>query len=364
MKDFMGQPLKLKKTIPILLLLTALEGLAALVFIFQTPSMEKNAWLFGLSFQRLLTGALCALPVLTCVGLALKSLMSQAFTARLGRWFSDYFSTGNRLANLFIILTGIIVCGIYLFILFNDPYSIILAPLPFIFERLWSMVAWLILICLQTIVVLVWVYKSEIPSALKQWNTLQSGLIFLAGVLILTHWIILIFRLDVLISIPGWFWLYHDKSFTLNDLWMLPVLALFILSAVFVMRHPRRTWVNLFLLILLGAACQIGFGFIEGDGFESLRFKYASSSHAIYAQHASDKPDLVKTISEYDLKYGDNGFVQTKPPGMLTFYNLTQKVSSLFFPDDTYDERFYGLTAFASYVFPFFSFLALIPGSN
>ncbi|MCE1254660.1 MAG: hypothetical protein LWX83_14055 [Anaerolineae bacterium] len=352
---------KFTRGLPFLLGLSALEGFFAIIFIFQTPSMDKNVWMFGLSLQRIISGGLASVPVLLVLILALITASNRTVKNRWGEYLYNWLHQGQCLATFSVMLIGLFFAGCYLFYLFNRPDAIILVPLPFIFERIQSMIVWAMLFCLQVLVLLFYSHPASYPAILWNANTLKVFAFMLAGWFILAHWIILIFRLDLLISIPGWFWQFHEKTFGLNDLLFIPMLVLMAAAIGWVLKHPERTWLNLLVLILTGYVFQAGFGYIQGDGFESLRLKYATSSHVIYAQHASDQPDLFKAISEYENYYGQNGYVQTKPPGMLTFYILTQKVSAIFFPDHTFNERLLGLTTFASFVYPLISFLTLIP---
>ena len=353
--------IKLTRGLPFFLGLSTLEGLFALFFILQTPSMEKNVWMFGLSFQRLLTAGLAAIPVLLFLILTLISIFNPLWNKNLSSKITTWLQTDRHLAVASVLSIALALAGGYLFYLFSRPDAIILVPLPFIFERIQSMVIWAMLLCMQALVLLIYSQPGRYPAVLWRPGNLKTAAILLAFWFILAHWVILIFRLDLLTSIPGWFWQFHEKSFGISDLIFIPMLVLLGCIVWLVFKHPERTWFNLLLLIVGAYLFQVGFGFIQGDGFESLRLKYATSSHVIYAQHASDQPDLYKAISEYEQYYGQNGYVQTKPPGMLTFYILTQKTAALFFPDNSFDDRLLGLTTFAAYVYPLIAFLTLIP---
>ena len=132
-------------------------------------------------------------------------------------------------------------------------------------------------------------------------------------------------------------------------------------AAVIVVRQPKHRVRNLTLLIALGYALQIGFGFIEGQGFESIRLKYAESPYHVYAAHASDRPALADVLLDYEENYGDYLFVETKPPGLLATFIALQKLSNSINPAESFEARFNRLTTVMAYVFPLFSFLVLAP---
>ena len=127
------------------------------------------------------------------------------------------------------------------------------------------------------------------------------------------------------------------------------------------MKHPKRIIVNLILIVALGYIIQIGFGFIEGEGFESIRTKAAEAGHVVYFEYAVDNPVLSHAILDYEEAYGWETWLGTKPPGVILFYIVSQKISNVVYPAQDYTGRFMRLTNFAAYVYPLLTFLATIP---
>jgi len=190
------------------------------------------------------------------------------------------------------------------------------------------------------------------------WNVLLLLVIFL---LTAFHWAILIFQLKIFGAIPSWFWQFTDKGFSLKDLLFFVVLALSLASVVYVLKNPGHVKLKLVMLILLGYAVQVSFGFMQGQGFESIRQRFIYSGHKQYALHACDMPPLVGTATNYEALFGGAMYLGTKPPGIMVFYILAQKASNLVNPAADFDSCVLESTAFAAYVFPLLSVLALIP---
>jgi len=343
------------------LVVSALEGVFAWLFLFRIPSMNRNAWLMGFSLSRLVVGGLILPFLLFSIGLAGKALFNPDWLKRSANRVVSFFSDEDHLAVAESVLSNLSVLGLALFLLFQSSFAAKITPLPFIFERIRSVVLWGIVTCLQALGVLGLLFPKRFLVVFRRGIALKTLLILLVLTLTLAHWILLIFQLDLLASIPGWFWPFHPKDFLLEDLLFPLVASLFLGIIWWVLHKPQKVWRNLMLLIALGYITQVSFGYIEGQGFESLRIKYIHSTHRVYAQHASDNPDLYKVISEYEQLYGKQQLVQTKPPGLLVFYIVTQKIARVFIHGVIYQERYYSLTAFASYVYPLLTFLVLIP---
>ena len=109
---------------------------------------------------------------------------------------------------------------------------------------------------------------------------------------------------------------------------------------------------NLILLVLLGFGLQAGFGFIEGQGFESLRLKFVESFHKGFAEYAVDNPDALIAMMDYEHIYSEDINLGTKPPGALLIYILVQKTTQFFFPAGDFTGRFLNLTQAVPTSFP------------
>ena len=176
----------------------------------------------------------------------------------------------------------------------------------------------------------------------------------------LMHWGILFYQVRIFKMIPGWFWGFKVKEFTSRDFLFLLYFGLSLLCVSFILKSRKNWKRNLLILILLGYVLQTGFGFIEGQGFESIRLKFAASTHKGYAEHAADRPVLSDILLNYEEKYGWDHYLGTKPPGVMFLYSSLQKLSNLVLPVETFDERVLRLTSVMAYLFPLFSMLVLV----
>ncbi len=123
------------------------------------------------------------------------------------------------------------------------------------------------------------------PLAVQQACSLLTGAA-------LFHWTVLILRLKIFLVIRGWKWYFWQKEVP-QPVWLFPLMLIAALAVVwFVFRNPKHIQRKLIALMLLGAALQIGFGFLAGGGFESLRLKYADSVFNNYAEAAAEDPGL------------------------------------------------------------------------
>jgi hypothetical protein len=197
-------------------------------------------------------------------------------------------------------------------------------------------------------------------------DTFQAGVIFNALLVLsvitlsLVHWTILAMQMRVFADLPGWYWDILAKPFSLRDGFFLFMLVLSLALVRYVLDHPGQTKRALLVIFALGWALQVGFGLIEGQGFESLRLKYATSLHRSHALKASaDDISLLETIRDYESLYGSTMFQSTKPPGTLVIYILARYISDWINPQPTPEGRFLVLTTFEAYAFPFISFVVL-----
>lgn len=349
----------LEKTAAVQIFLRAAlaEGFLAWLFLFINPSEENSAVLWGYSLPRLLLGGLALLLLLALAVLAWKGRHPQRLQSSLQN-LENRLSRPDFFTALVISLGYAILIILASFLLFASPLARNLGVLPALYRHALPLIIWLLLVLAQVAVLLRLAWPQQFRSLGWRSPTAAKTLFLLVVVtLTLAHWTILALRLDLLVSIPGWFWQFHEKGVSLRHAWLAAIFALPLLLAVFILKNPSAVKRNLFLLILTGVFLQYGFGLVQG---ESIRLKYANSSHSVYAQHASDRPDLLEMIRNYENGYGQQIFLDTKPPGVLTVYILAQKLSNLIAPEATFDGRFLRLTTFLTYVFPPLSFVVLI----
>ena len=175
------------------------------------------------------------------------------------------------------------------------------------------------------------------------------------------HWAVLVFHLSVFPD--GWVWRFrkHPQA----QLW--PVLPLAVLTFVIIrqtLRPPNRYAWKLTALIFLGFVLQHGFASLEGRGLEGIRSRIIDTGHAEFAIDATRQTSVYETLCDYEDLLDDNrlcAYAQSKPPGQLAFYMLSQRVSNLFRPVSDFDSRLERFRTFACFFWPALSLLVLVP---
>jgi len=358
------------------LILSIIEGIFALASFFRFRSMSKNALILGYSASRLLLAGSVIVMLVLFAGLLLISFSKTKRLDKIYRWFIDWISQGERWLVAVIVLIFLTFLGIISLILFPSYllqdfpiFSKIVALTPILFgpiaaviDDAWSILLWWVMFTFQTSVILF----LDFPKLACKRSTYKAELIWktvlvLAGLtLSLFHWVILGLQMEILTLIPGWYWDIAAKPFSFRDGIFVLLLALTLVVVAYVLNRPHKIRQNLLILYFLSWLIQVGFGVIEGQGFESLRQKYAASHHKSHAMKASaDNVGMLETIRDYETLYGDSMFQSTKPPGTMLIYIMTRYISDWIAPQPTQEGRFLALTTFEAYVFPLISFLVL-----
>jgi hypothetical protein len=192
----------------------------------------------------------------------------------------------------------------------------------------------------------------------------RAGLVvFLLGTAIYSY--VLAFHYDWLRSIPGWFFFRKeslDHPYQYSYLFLMLAFALVVVFAVF--KLTRQPLWALPLVIAVLFFLQIGFGFVQGHGFESIRVKYARAAVSEELQTVCQaRENLLESIRNYDALYGEDFWLGTKPPGFFSFYALLRAGVGLFRPAVMNDAQacFITLTKNFAYFLPLFATLLLIP---
>jgi hypothetical protein len=351
----------MKKNIyKVFLILSTIEGFIALVFIFQIPSMERNVLVFGFSRLRLLLALFIMLILAFLIWVTIRLLISQTWSEKVIRWIEEGLLIENRLVNLLVSLLVIFIIGTSLLFFFSTDLPEPSNFISVVFKRSRSVIVWVTVMCLQEFLFLIILYGRTISQRkIKCQHVLGMSLVVLMLFAALLHWTVLWFKLPLFTSIQDWFWRFSDKVDINGGLF--PLILFGSLSVIyFVLKYPQKIVRNIVLLIILGYFIQVGYGYIEGNGFESLRDRYVHSRHENYAEWASIKEIDLTAIKNYDERFKEDYYFGTKPPGVLFFYIVTQKISNLIQPETTFAGRYLRLTKFIAYVFPLLSFLVLI----
>jgi hypothetical protein len=114
------------------------------------------------------------------------------------------------------------------------------------------------------------------------------------------------------------------------------------------------------LLICLGCGLQIGFGFLEGEGWESLRMRYVVRGRSRYGEIVSRDTFDIRSIQDYENNYANiYRFLVTKPHGYLVFYAATRGLFDLLQLNSSGVDRFESLTRFMTVLYPLIAMLVL-----
>ena len=347
--------------IRIFLALTFLEGLVSLNTLFQIPSEIENAIIMGFSPARIGVAGL-VICILILVGLfLLMALHNGEHWKILQRKFETWLERDEVYITLFAVLFFLFFyLSILIFILSTGNPKLLGTPYT-IYRRAESILLWIAAMNIQSLILIFALRRVNISKIFTYdgifWKT--TVICVLLGCSII-HWVILVFRLPVFTSIPGWFWYFRIKEFSLTNILFIPLVFTAFLIVWFILKNPDKVFRNLVLLVLLGYLLQVGFGFIDGGGYDTIRDKDAGGGHRRYAAYACDEPKILDTLINYDKYYLDDTYLTTKPPGVLLFYLIVQKLSNVIDPVNTYNARLLRLMDFAARVFPLLSFLVII----
>lgn len=344
----------------IFLLLTMLEGIIPVYLLLRDPSEDRNAAIFGYSVARLFLGAGIILLILLLAGITIAYSFNREWQDKVTERLDNWLTQGDRLLITLIVLSFSFLSGIFAIWLILLESTIDINLLEVVYDRLSGVLIWWLLVMLQAVVLLAVNYRHIFAKKefLKFPLIFKTGLILLLMDLSIFHWVILVFQIQTFVAIPYWTWHFHEKEANVLIFLLLILVSFLVIKRV--LKKPRSHIRNLVLLILLGYVIQVGFGFVEGQGFESLRDKSISAGHVKYLEYAADNPLLSDALFNYEQAFGWDIYLGTKPPGIMIFYILDQKLSNSINPVNGYLARLDRLSRFNSYLFPLFTYLGLI----
>ena len=263
-------------------LLAALEGVGAVVLLLSQPSMERNAWLFGFSKERILLGGGAMLIILALLAVAMLAFLNTALCEKTSAFLDKHLANAEAQAILITTLVYLLLLIGFCIVLFNTPFARNLGALAAIYQRAAAMLIWAALVLIQTGIFLRIRYGEYFRLPHSQTHRILKTLLALVmATLAFVHIIILALRLDLLISTPGWFWQFHEKEFGPRDLILLLLFFAPLAAALWLYRHPDRKKSGVLLLISLGLFLQYGFGMADEFGIDSVRRKYSESGHKV-----------------------------------------------------------------------------------
>ena len=332
---------------------TCIEGILAILVMFFLPFPAQAE-----GYDVALFRSLSSLFVLLC---ALLAWLNRS--ASLKNDSENWPDTSQRLAVTLILMATSLIVGLCLAAVLLSRAGHWFGWVYAAFYACWPLVIWVILANLQWLLWIIYRHRQEMLQTIfwKQPIVSQTLVLLAAGLCVLFHWLILIFNLPLLDMIPGWFWKFISKPFTVRAWLFAAISGWVLLTAWLILTGRLRSKWTLLALMGLGYALQFSFGYIEGQGIESLRLKYALTAHKSYAEHAADQPDLWEALTNYESHYSRDIYLGTKPPGVLLIYALAQKASVSIFNPQNYNERFIALTTLIAWVFPLLAMGVLWP---
>jgi hypothetical protein len=361
-----------QRTLQIYSLVAFFEGLLALFFIWRNPSLTGKALVIGISPWRIGLGGMMMIGLALAFLLLLLSFSPNkfnSFTTRQDHWliaqqrlpgslFLLFLALGGVLVTLFVLPHSAVFWGSFL----SDRFSNLVGLTLVIIQRAFPLLSWLAAVVFQTIVILLYQYSAEWRSAgFFNWPVLGEWL--LAAVMIpltLFHWAVLFFNLYFFVALPHWFWKQYNLPNT-QDAFFILLAALAIVVTWWVIRHPKAHKRNLLILVVAGYVLQIMVGFMEGQGYESLRQDFLQRGHWGYALYSCRQHGILWSMIHYEEVAPSDPFFVTKPPGVVLFYQVAERISNFINPSGTVLGRYANLSWFLVILFPLLASLAVVP---
>lgn len=225
------------------LLLSILEGIPALLFLFRIPSEEENSTLLGFTPQRVSIGALFIFLLILIASVFLKSILDDPWFKRIVDRMENALNKGNRFLVSITILSFVVFSGTLGMILFSTPLLKLFGPIQQIYIRSISLIIWFILVSCQALIILLWVYHPiwQRPKYFFKVETLQILLLLIVLGSTLFHWTILVLKDAVLASFPYWWGNFRPQPFSIRDLLFLVSTALVLTAIRIITASPQKT---------------------------------------------------------------------------------------------------------------------------
>jgi len=350
-----------------LLALTTLEGLLAVGAIFATQSMERNAFILGFSLARILVGLSFLVLVIVFAGGTLRAYLKPGWTQRIVERLDVALTLNERrLPTCFLALMYTFIVGTYVLLVFRGGY--VSAPavlLRVAVDRFVGGTVWIVLVPLQLSALMVSWYSGDLRQAL-----FRSGRGYLRPALFLVltastlQWITLALRVDWLYEIQGWFWLYAVKRLRPSHGYLVLAVLVALAVAGAILRRPTLHARNLMLCIGLAFILQAGFGFAQGQGFESMRLKYVNTPLSDEMRLACEfEGGVLGSVRDYEASHGRDFWLGTKPPGFFAFYLAFRALTATIRPEIlVYSTTCFDvLSRVAAFVMPLLASLVVVP---
>jgi|GEM_PF-6409818 len=354
-------------------ILISIEGLFTILWTIFSPADSQN--LVFLSFSRTKIALLTSLAVIWLVSVACawtwrREERVEALLARLDKYCLEQ----KKLTGLVILLLVIPT------ILASVVTTINAIPLESKAYESWAPVTYPVLFALAHRFLPLWLWLSisflELAGflAVRYWNTMvrpeawslkHTGAI-LTGLLIavatIFHWAVLAFQLRFFANNPAWYWKIQPLPFTIRDLFFFAGIIVLIGFFSWSLADKSRAFASILSIFVMGWYLQAGIGFISGNGFTSLRERYFSTYHQVYPLYASqNEAGILENIREYESRYGNHLFTNTKPPGLMAFYIGLDKLVNGSHPEYNQQQRYERLSNAITAIFPALAMMIVFP---
>jgi hypothetical protein len=165
-------------------------------------------------------------------------------------------------------------------------------------------------------------------------------------------------------GIEGWFYLPLSRPIGTVFAWTVLLFAATATLAALVWSPRQGPWYRVGLLVAAGLGMLIGFALIENRGLFAIRDRFLHAGHSEFARTAASGLTIHDVLYRYEplVSSGQLGpFERTKPPGTLLFYVLSERFAHGLLPFADDRERLEWSATFATFTWPVFSMLSLVP---
>lgn len=324
--------------------------------------MERKAVLGGYSANRLAIAGMALVPIGLFLWLSVIAARRKRQLSRIDKTVSDWLNVRDRHFYSVSVLSFIALVGLGAYALFELPFARPGDPLILIFSRMKSLIAWSVAIAVQAVVLLFVGYpaKATVGSYVSRQALLRASISAVSIILLLSHWAILYFRIELFSKLPNWYWQFFERG----NMKLAPFFALLgvaVLMSALVRSRRYVKWKAALIAIILGYTLQLGFGLVEGGGIDALRHRYLDKGRSEYAQIVSD-PDFSPGDAFYPERLAGSRqyFARTKPPGYLLFFWFFQQLVNPGYSSQSFEMNLAKLTTFMNYLFPLIA-LTVVP---
>lgn len=201
-------------------------------FVLQTPSTEKNAFLWGYSASRIGLAGLILIATLFLLLLALRDGLDQKWHIAIHQRARTFFSSPTRLLSAALILLAVALSAGYLTVFFFTPKSANLITTAPIFQRILPLVAWGLLMAVQLLALLYLVFPQSFRAFphTTGWQIIQPVSIFTIASVSLFYMVDQIAGLGISKEVG-----FHYWPFVIS-------LLLFLVLAVLQVKYRHTAW--------------------------------------------------------------------------------------------------------------------------